>query len=102
MSLYTVTNADVFKYLTNLDIIKSTGTDGVGPRILKLSKSIIVDYLTHIINLSLFTGIFPDISKYAKVTPIFKAGNKDDPNNYRPIPILPTVSKIFERTVFNQ
>ncbi|CAC5390132.1 unnamed protein product [Mytilus coruscus] len=55
-SLYTVTNGDVFKYLTNLDINKSTGTDGVGPRILKVSKSIIVDSLTHIINLSLCTG----------------------------------------------
>ncbi|CAG2203258.1 unnamed protein product [Mytilus edulis] len=62
-SLYTVTNADVFKYLSNLDINKSTGTDGVGPRILKVSKSIIVDSLTHIINLSLCTGIFPDILK---------------------------------------
>ncbi|CAG2240336.1 COL6A [Mytilus edulis] len=60
-SLYTVTNADVFKYLSNLDINKSTGTDGVGPRILKVSKSILVDSLTHIINLSLCTGIFPDI-----------------------------------------
>ncbi|VDI64210.1 Hypothetical predicted protein, partial [Mytilus galloprovincialis] len=39
-SLYTVTNADVFKYLTNLDINKSTGTDEVGPRISKVSKSI--------------------------------------------------------------
>ncbi|VDI31632.1 ATP-dependent DNA helicase 2 subunit 2 [Mytilus galloprovincialis] len=72
-SLYTVTNADVFKYLSNLNINKSTGTDGVGPRILKVSKSIIVDSLTHVINLSLCTGIFPDILKYAKVTPIIKA-----------------------------
>ncbi|CAC5397639.1 unnamed protein product [Mytilus coruscus] len=55
-SLYTVTNGDVFKYPTNLDINKSTGTDGVGPRILKVSKSVIADSLTNIINLSLCTG----------------------------------------------
>ncbi|CAG2219248.1 unnamed protein product [Mytilus edulis] len=103
-SLYTVTNADVFKYLSNLDINKSTGTDGVGPRILKVSKSIIVDSLTHIINLSLCTGIFPDILKYAKVTPIFKAVHKQhvEDNSYLEIACenqtITTHSQIHDKT----
>ncbi|CAG2257953.1 unnamed protein product [Mytilus edulis] len=92
-SLYTVTNDQVLQGLKNLDITKSTGTDGVGPRILKLSRSIVASPLAHIINLSLGTGIFPNILKSAKVAPIFKGGDKTDPNNYRPISILPTVSK---------
>ncbi|CAC5400949.1 unnamed protein product [Mytilus coruscus] len=73
-SLYTVTNDEVLQALKNLDITKSTGTDGVGPRILKLSRSIVASPLAHIINLSLCTGIFPNILKFAKVAPIFKGG----------------------------
>ncbi|CAG2190139.1 unnamed protein product [Mytilus edulis] len=50
-SLYTVTNDEVLQGLKNLDTTKSTGTDGVGPRILKLSRSIVASPLAHIINL---------------------------------------------------
>jgi len=53
----------VLKELENLDISKSTGIDGLGPRILKLSAPLIADSLTHIINLSLCTGIFPNTLK---------------------------------------
>ena len=54
------------------------------------------------VNLSLIAGIFPDAWKTARVTPIFKEGLKTDPNNYRPISVLPLVSKLIERIVFNQ
>jgi len=62
-SLYSVTFSDVLKELENLDISKSTGIDGLGPRILKLSAPLIADSLTRIINLSLCTGIFPNTLK---------------------------------------
>ena len=58
--------------------------------------------LTVIINQLLFTGIFPDKLKIAKVIPLYK---KDDPHivdNLRPISLLPAISKIFEKIVFNQ
>ncbi len=48
------------------------------------------------------TGIFPDKLKIAKVLPLFK---KDDENlftNYRPISLLPTISKVFEKVIFKQ
>ena len=48
------------------------------------------------------TSIFPDDWKKAKVTPIFKSGDRSDVGNYRPISILPIVSKIIERAVHNQ
>ena len=47
-------------------------------------------------------GIFPSDWKMAKVTPIFKNGSKSDLNNYRPISVIPTVAKIFEKIISDQ
>ncbi|CAC5423066.1 unnamed protein product [Mytilus coruscus] len=71
-SLYTVTNDEVLQALKNLDITKSTGTDGVEPRILKLSRSIVASPLAHIINLSLYitTGIRPVNSPATPLLPL--------------------------------
>ena len=51
----------------------------------------------YIFNLSLAKEIFPDDFKVARVTPVFKAGNKNEVGNYKPISFLPCFSKIFER-----
>ena len=83
-------------FLLNLNVRKSTGLDNIGPRILKLSANIITPSLEFIINKSISTGKFPSVWKEAKVKPMFKNGNKEDVNNYRPISILPTISKIIE------
>ncbi len=48
------------------------------------------------------TGIFPDMLKIAKIIPIFKKDDEYQFINYRPIFVLPTISKIFERTIFKQ
>ena len=53
-------------------------------------------------NSSLTSGVFPDIWKFARVAPIFKAGTRDDLNNYRPISVLCTISKVFEKIVHDQ
>ena len=58
--------------------------------------------LTHIINQSLSTGIFPDRLKIANVIPLFKKGDEHILDNYRPILLLPAISKVFEKIVFNQ
>ena len=47
-------------------------------------------------------GSFPNVFKIAKVKPLFKKGSKTDPSNYRPISLLPFLSKVFERIVLNQ
>ena len=52
--------------------------------------------------MSNITGIFPDEWKLARVSPIYKEGAKSDPNNYRPISVLPVISKLIERVVFDQ
>ena len=60
--------------------------------------------VTHIINSSLTTGVFPTAFKQARVTPLLKKPtlNPAQVENYRPISLLPFLSKVLERTVFNQ
>ena len=89
----------VLKQLQALDITKSTGVDNIGARFLKIGFSAIAKPLTKIFNLSLKQGTFPQTFKIAKITPIHKKGDKNDKHNYRPISILPVLSKIMERHV---
>ena len=58
--------------------------------------------LSYLFNCSLLIGAFPDCWKVAKVTPIFKEGSPDEQSNYRPISVLPVLSRLFEKLVYNQ
>ena len=58
--------------------------------------------LTLIINQMITTGIFPDDLKVAKVITLFKKGKREILDNHRPISLLHSLSKIFERVIFNQ
>ena len=89
----------VRKFLSNLNVSKSTGLDNIGPKILKISANIIAPSLVYIVNKSITSGSFPSLWKEAKVKPLFKSGDRDDINNYRPISILPTLSKLIEKWV---
>ena len=71
--------------------------------ILKLLKDTCSVYLTDCINSSINNCIFPSTLKWAEIIPIFKnKGDADNKENYRPISILPTISKVFERIMFDQ
>ena len=80
----------------------NSGHDGISARFLKRILETVTLPLTHIINQSLCIGIFPDSLKIAKVVPLFKKGDLHILDNYRPISLLPVVSKVFEKVVFNQ
>ena len=92
----------VLQELSKLRTNKATGLDGISAKLLRDSAYIIAPYLTKIFNLSLRCGSFPDIWKKGRVTPIFKSGDPTSSNNYRPITILPTLSKLLERIVHHQ
>ncbi|CAB4038930.1 Hypothetical predicted protein, partial [Paramuricea clavata] len=97
-----VDEVSVLQELSKLRTTKATGLDGISAKLLKDSAYIIAPYLTKIFNLSLRCGSFPDIWKKGRVTPIFKSGDPTSSNNYRPITILPTLSKLLERIVHHQ
>ena len=97
-----ISQEEVYTELCNLKESKSTGLDTIPSRALKISASVIAPSITWIFNLSLKKGIFVDEWKKAWVLPIYKSGNRHNCENYRPISILPVISKILERCVFNQ
>ena len=97
-----VESSRVLKLLFKLDITKATGLDQISNKVLKVAAPVIYKQLTELFNLSLKSGEYPDDWKLAKVIPVFKAGERNDPNNYRPISILSTISRVFEKLVYEQ
>ena len=91
---------DFFKQILSMPNNKAFGLDGLSVEILKRSVTAISSSITNICNLSIQTSMFPCQWKIAKVTPLFKSGNKEECNNYRPIWVLPLLSKILEKNVF--
>ena len=97
-----VPTTEVTKIIKNLASKNSSGHDGISARFIKRILEIITPPLTHIINQSLCTGIFPDRLKIAKVIPLFKKGDQHILDNYQPISLLPVISKVFEKIVSDQ
>ena len=80
----------------------SAGIDNVKPPVVKNVREEIIVPLVHLLNISLKTGIFPDLLKTAVVTPIYKNGARNSISNYRPVSVLPIFSKLFERVMYNR
>ncbi len=79
---------------------KAARLDRISGRLLKLLATVIDKSIAFMLNVSFKTGKFPTEWKTAKVLPIHKQGPTTDTNNYRPISILPILSKIMERYVY--
>ena len=92
----------VLKLLKNIDIFKVAGVDNLSGRFLKDGAVILAKPVTETCNLSIKSKIFPDPCKLAKLKPMFKKESRMDPSNYRPISLLPLISKIFEKIVHDQ
>ena len=94
----------VFQIIGSLRNSKSTGLDNIDTNVLKLVKSEVTPAVTHIVNLSIQNSVFPSLWKHSKVIPLLKPGSDDKlaPKSYRPVALLPVVSKVLERVAFIQ
>ena len=101
-SLSPVHPEEVEKVLKNLSNSSSFGLDFLDTSTIKLVQSQILPALTHIINLSISTRKFPDSWKKVKIIPLHKKDDLLNPKNYRPVAIIPILSKVLERVIFNQ
>ena len=93
---------DVKKILLSLDTSKAAGIDQIPVKFLRDGAEVLALPLGNIINLSMKLSTFPEECKIAKLKPVFKKGARTDLKNYRPISLLPIVSKIIEKSIHFQ
>uniref|UniRef100_A0A1B6EI60 Reverse transcriptase domain-containing protein n=1 Tax=Cuerna arida TaxID=1464854 RepID=A0A1B6EI60_9HEMI len=100
--LYPTTQTELLKTISSIKSKPSAGVDEFPSFLIKHCKEEIASPFSHIINLSFSQGIFPDKLKIAKVYPKFKKGITTSVENYRPISILSTFSKLIELILLNR
>ena len=94
--------AEVFNAISSLNANKSPGLDGISTNFSKLAADIIAVPLSLSCNYSFLFGIFPDCMKVAKVVPLYKSGDRSNASNYRPISLLPCLSKVIEKLIYSR
>ena len=93
------TEESIFDHLFNLVTSKSTECDGISAKKLKSTAASIAPSLTELFNLSVTSGVFPVEWKIGRIAPIPKGNDQTVPSGFRPISILPIVSKVMERHI---
>lgn len=96
------TPTEIHKILRTLNISKASGPDGVSNRILKECAGSLCSPLARLFNMSFQKGQFPNSWKLANVVPIYKKDDRQSVNNYRPVSLLCTMSKVLERVVHSR
>ena len=94
-SIPSVTVSYVKKSLKEMDHKKAR--DQINTNLIHKTAEVVAEPLCKLINCSIETGMFPDLWKHARVLPLHKSGSRSDPDNYRPISILCSLSKIIEK-----
>ena len=101
-SINSISRDEIHKIISNLDGSKGPGPDGIPPVLLKKLVNELVTPIFRLFNLSLQTGIFPEVWKESYLVPIHKSGKKSDVKNYRGIAILSCIPKLFEAIINEQ
>ena len=90
------------KKILKLDVNKVSQSSDIPIKVLKENSNIFSNFLCNSFNDSIKLLTFPEILKHADITPLYKKGKKDIKGNYRPVSILPNLSKIFQKCMFEQ
>lgn len=85
--------------INSLKSESAAGWDGIPTKFIKMAKYQLIPIITHLSILCFQQGIFPNSLKCSIIHPIYKSGERDDINNYRPIAILTVISKIIEKLI---
>lgn len=93
---------EVAQIVRSMPANKSSGIDSIPVRVIKDSLPAILSVIISLINASFSRGKYPRSWKLAVVSPIPREGNHEEPNNNRPISLLPILSKVCERAALNQ
>ena len=93
---------EVLTELKNLDMSKTTQLEGIPTKIVMENLNIFATFLVKDINTCIRKGEFPVKLKTADITPAFKKGSKHDKSYYRPVSILPILSKVYEKCLYKQ
>ncbi|CAB3989406.1 Hypothetical predicted protein [Paramuricea clavata] len=101
-TIQNVSLTKVYKLLSTIKTSKSAGHDRIPGKLLRDAAEVIAPSLSAIFNASINTGIFPEDFKIAIISPIHKTGSKTNCDNYRPISVLSSVAKIYEKLVTEQ
>lgn len=90
---------EIKQIIANLKTKNSSGWDGISTFFIKRAVDSLNAPLAHICNACFSKGVFPDALKKSVTVPIYKAGDKTVVSNYRPISLLPSISKILEKLI---
>ena len=93
---------EVKRLLKQTDSKKSDGPDLIPARLIKDCAHELAPSITHLVNVILETSTIPNDFKIGRISAIYKSGEKNQLNNYRPITVLPILSKIMEKGIYNQ
>ena len=93
---------EIIKETLNLDTSKPTQKSDIPTKIIKQNQDIFFEFIFENVNNLIDTDVYPEQLKWADVKPAHKKGSRTDKENYRPISMLPNISKIYERCLFKQ
>ena len=97
-----VTSHEIWIFIGQMDVSKSSGPYSVPVTILKTIRDFISESLAFLVNDSFTSGNFPEKLKLARITPVFKKGSRFDKDNYRPISVLSNFSKLLEKAMHHR